>query len=378
MAKAKDFDGSANETEVILANTFGGKKKQSILGVKARTWLLTINNPSVHGVDLAQKSILQCIEKEIGDERIAYVACVMEQSLTTDAKGNHTPHAHIILYFPAQAYGSQVHKLFPTAALQNCAANVVSVRQYIRKDPTGAWYKNHPEKISEKLPDREAGFWEWGKIPDGKRYGRGASEQSGVGEDIVSAIQAGQSDAEIIAAYPCIWHRTAELRKIRYTLMSQKYRTRYRNLNCIYIEANLPPQEIHNLYPSSADTYVVSDYTHPWDSYSAEKTVVFLNYLGQFSWYDIRRYLDGCYCTLSARFSDAVACYDNVLIISPLPFADMCSKGKSYISSILVKYLTHARVYSAIGDDGTDYVLDPETGRWKRAFLLPAHEEPKK
>ena len=103
MAKAKDFDGSANETEVILANTFGGKKKQSILGVKARTWLLTINNPSVHGFDLAQKSILQCIEKEIGDERITYVACVMEQSLTTDEKGNHTPHAHIILYFPGQA-----------------------------------------------------------------------------------------------------------------------------------------------------------------------------------------------------------------------------------------------------------------------------------
>lgn len=378
MAKAKDFEGSGNETEVILDSTFSGKKKQSILGVKARTWLLTINNPSLHGVDLAQKSILQCIENEIGDERITYVACVMEQSLTTDEKGNHTPHAHIILYFPRQAYGSQVHKLFPTAALQSCAANVASVRQYILKDPMGAWYKAHPEKFAEKLPDREAGFWEWGKLPDGTRKGKSSSEQSGLGEDIVQAIRAGQSDAEIIAAYPSIWHRSAELRKIRYTLMSQKYRSEYRNLNCVYIEANLPPQEIHKLYPSSADTYVVSDYTHPWDSYSAEKTVVLLNYIGQFSWYEIRRYLDGCYCTLSARFSDAVACYENILIISPLSFADMCSNGREYNSSILVKYLTHVRVYAAIGDEGVDYGLDPETGRWKRIYLLPPHTESNK
>lgn len=336
---------------------------------------MTINNPSTHGVDITKKGILCLLTKEIDGKRITYVACILEQSLITDEKGNHTLHAHIILYFPEQAYGSQVHKLFPTAALQDCAANIISVRQYIMKNPSGAWYKAHPEKIAEKLPDHEACFWEWGIIPDGKRKKVNATEQNRLGADIVQAIRVGKSDAEIIATYPSIWHRSAELRKIRYTMMSQKYRTIYRNLNCIYIEANLPPQEIHKLYPTSSETYVVSDYTHPWDSYSAEETVVFLNYVGQFSWYDIRRYLDGCFCTLSARFSDAVACYRNVLIISPLSFKDMCSNTKDYNPSILIKYLTHVRVYSTIGDDGVDYFLDPETGHWKRIYLLPTHDD---
>ena len=86
----------------------------------------------------------------------------MEQSLTVDENDKHTPHGHIAAYFPSQELGGHLHKLFPMAALQDCKANILSVRQYLIKDPTGAWYKKYPEKFGEKLPDDEANFWEWG------------------------------------------------------------------------------------------------------------------------------------------------------------------------------------------------------------------------
>ena len=55
MARARDFNGSANETVVVSPKDVKGKVKDSILGKKARLWLLTINNPQNHGISLEQQ-----------------------------------------------------------------------------------------------------------------------------------------------------------------------------------------------------------------------------------------------------------------------------------------------------------------------------------
>ena len=283
MARARDFNGSANETVVVSPKDVKGKVKDSILGKKARLWLLTINNPQNHGISLEQQEILERLKEDIASGAVTYVSSVMEQSLTTDENGKHTPHGHIAVYYPPQTHGGHLQKIFPMAALQNCNASILSVRQYLLKDP-----------------------------------------------------------------------------------------------NCIYIEANFPPKQIYKLFAHTPDTYVVSDYTHPWDSYCAEKTVVLTEYLGQFPWQDMRRLLSGNYCTLPARFSDAVACYENIIIISPLRIDDLCNCGKGYVSSVFTSYLTNFRRYLDIDDVGTDYVLNPTTGDWEQRYLLPPHVEPKK
>lgn len=378
MAKAADFDGKANETEVVTSESVKGKRKTSILGTKARLWLITINNPQNHGISLEQAEILERFKEDIASGAVTYVSSVMERSLTTDENGKHTPHGHIAAYYPSQELGGHLHKLFPMAALQNCRANILSVRQYLLKDPTGKWYQTHPEKFGEKLPDAEANFWEWGLLPDGKRKTPDSPTAKTLGEDVLQAIGDGKSDAEIMTLYPTIWNRSGELRKIRFLIMSQKFRPVYRDLNCIYIEANFPPKQIYKLFSHTPDTYVVSDYTHPWDSYCAEKTVVLTEYLGQFPWQDMRRLLSGNYCTLPARFSDAVACYENIIIISPLRIDDLCNCGKGYVSSAFTSYLTNFRRYLDIDDVGTDYVLNPTSGNWEQRYLLPPHVEPKK
>lgn len=358
MARARDFNGSANETIVVSPKDVKGKVKDSILGKKARLWLLTINNPQNHGISLEQQEILERLKEDIASGAVTYVSSVMEQSLTTDENGKHTPHGHIAVYYPPQTHGGHLQKIFPMAALQNCNASILSVRQYLLKDPTGKWYQTHPEKFGEKLPDAEANFWEWGLLPDGKRKTPDSPTAKTLGEDVLQAIGDGKSDAEIMTLYPTIWNRSGELRKIRFLIMSQKFRPVYRDLNCIYIEANFPPKQIYKLFSHTSDTYVVSDYTHPWDSYCAETTVVLTEYLGQFPWQDMRRLLSGNYCTLPARFSDAVACYENIIIISPLRIDDLCNCGKGYVSSVFTSYLTNFRRYLDIDDVGTDYVLN--------------------
>lgn len=72
MAKAADFDGKANETEVVTSESVKGKRKTSILGTKARLWLITINNPQNHGISLEQSGILERFKEDIKTGRVTY------------------------------------------------------------------------------------------------------------------------------------------------------------------------------------------------------------------------------------------------------------------------------------------------------------------
>ena len=215
-----------------------------------------IIDPQNHGISLEQQEILERLKEDIASGAVTYVSSVMEQSLTTDENGKHTPHGHIAVYYPPQTHGGHLQKIFPMAALQNCNASILSVRQYLLKDPTGKWYQTHPEKFGEKLPDAEANFWEWGLLPDGKRKTPDSPTAKTLGEDVLQAIGDGKSDAEIMTLYPTIWNRSGELRKIRFLIMSQKFRPVYRDLNCIYIEANFPPKQIYKLFSHTPDTYI--------------------------------------------------------------------------------------------------------------------------
>lgn len=372
MARAKDFDGMANETETIDRQTGKGI---GVLGEKARVWLITQNHPEKYGVDMSREGITALLQKVLDAGRITFSAGIREQSLTVDEHGQHTPHGHVVIYWPNEATGRQIYQYFPHAALQPCKANTPSVLKYITKDPSGEWFKHHPEKIGEKLPEAEAGYWEWGELPTGKRSADEETKKSTTNADIIAAVSAGKNDGEILMLYPQTAYHLTHIRQIRFALMSRRYRSYVRDMTVLYIEANLPLKQMYTLYPNTEDTYVVSDYIYPWDDYCSESTLVLVNYTGQFSWHDLRRYLSGAYCKLSARYVDAVACYTTVLIISPQSIEALCSDNKNYDAVTLNNYLTHRRVYTCLDDPGADYIRNPTTGEWQRVYLLPPHIE---
>lgn len=373
MPRAPDFDGDESRGSSIDR---ASGKGASILAIKSRNWLLTQNNADKHGVDMSRDSILQLLSSLIDSNRISAVVHIREQSLTQDAAGQRTLHDHLVIRFPAQAYGGQIHKYFPHAALLPCTANFSSILSYIRKDTCGLWYKTHPEKLGERLPPDQADYWVWGDIPTPTDTGAKKDSPSGGKLDarIIEAIKAGWNDAEILSAYPNAWRRPAELRKVRFAIMSAKYRSVYRDLTIIYVQANMPPKQLHALYPADRDTYVVSDYTHPWDSYCSEKIVVLLEFVGQLPWCDLRRIMSGNYCTLPARFTDAVACFTTLIIISPIALQDF-KFIKTYENNTMESYLTHIRIYDDLDDLGSFFARDRKTLRWTRQYLLSATEK---
>lgn len=79
MAKAADFNGDANETDVIPPEKCRGKGRPSILSEKAYLWLLTINNPQDHGISLDQKDILERLKDDIAAGKIVYMIARMQR-----------------------------------------------------------------------------------------------------------------------------------------------------------------------------------------------------------------------------------------------------------------------------------------------------------
>lgn len=373
MPRAVDYNG--DESRSTTVDRASGKGV-SVLGIKARNWLITQNNADKYGVDMSRDAILQLLAPLIGKDRIAAIVHIREQSLITDDSNRHTLHDHLAIRIPNQAYGGQLYKYFPHAALMPCDANFNSIVKYIQKDTTGAWYISHPEKLGERLPLDQADYWVWGDIPTPTDTGAKKDSPSGGKLDarIIEAIKAGWNDAEILSAYPNAWRRPAELRKVRFAIMSAKYRSVYRDLTIIYVQANMPPKQLHALYPADRDTYVVSDYTHPWDSYCSEKIVVLLEFVGQLPWCDLRRIMSGNYCTLPARFTDAVACFTTLIIISPISLQDFKSI-KMYENNTMESYLTHIRIYDDLDDLGSFFARDQTTLRWTRQYLLSASQK---
>lgn len=97
MARAKDFDGMANETEAIDQQTGKGI---GVLGKKARVWLVTQNHPEKYGVDMSREGITTLLQKVLDAGRITFAAGIREQSLTADEYGQRTPHGHVVTYWP--------------------------------------------------------------------------------------------------------------------------------------------------------------------------------------------------------------------------------------------------------------------------------------
>ena len=64
--------------------------------------------------------------------------------------------------------------------------------------------------------------------------------------------------------------------------------------------------------------YRVTDYAHPFDSYAGEEVLLLDEYASNFKIRDLLNYLDGYPLTLPARYSNRVACYTRVYIISNL------------------------------------------------------------
>lgn len=111
-----------------------------------------------------------------------------------------------------------------------------------------------------------------------------------------------------------------KVERARQVVREQQYRETFRQLETVYIWGPTGTGKTRSVMEkySYSGVYRVTDYSHPFGSYAGEDVLLLDEYSSNFKIRDLLNYLDGYPLTLPARYSNRVACYTKVYIISNL------------------------------------------------------------
>ncbi len=268
------------------------------INIQRNSFLLTINNPKDRGYthDFIKEELITrfstlkyfCMADEIGE------------------KG--TPHTHIYVCFNSRVRFKTLKKHFPEAHIDISHGSAESNFEYVSK--SGRW------EDTEKAETRVEGtFEEWGTFPTQK--GKDIDMQ-----ELYEMVKNGYSNAEILAINNDYILQIDKLDKLRTMLLTEKYKnTRRLDLQVIYIYGVTGSGKTRGILDQHGDAnvYRVTDYQHPFDSYSCQPVIAFDEYRSQIRISDMLNYCDIYPIELSARYANKYACFDTVYIVSNWP-----------------------------------------------------------
>lgn len=261
---------------------------------QGRKWLLTLNNPQ---------------EKDINHQKIKKQLTLFP-SLTyycmADEKGE-TEHIHIFFALEHPTRFSTIKKRFPAAHIDRAEGTAAECRAYVEK--SGKWADS--EKAETAVPGT---FEEWGELPIEKQGERRDLSQ------LYEYIKGGLSNYEIMEQNPDYLLNLEKIERARQAVREQQYRNTFRKLKTTYIWGPTGVGKTRSVMEqySYSGVYRVTDYIHPFDSYAGEEVLLLDEYGSNFKIRDLLNYLDGYPLNLPCRYTNRVACYNAVYIISNL------------------------------------------------------------
>lgn len=263
----------------------------------SRKWLLTINNPVDCGFTHERiKTILS------GLKSINYWCMGDEIGLETG-----TYHTHVFINGRNAIMFSTIKGRFPSVHIDHCRGTAQECKEYVSK--TGKWL--HDKKRDTVVPDT---FEEFGECPV-ERVG------SGKYADLISFIRLGYSNAEIYDVDPSFIASSDKLDRIRADLLQEQYKKDWRELSVSYLWGDTGSGKTRSVMDKYgySNVYRVTDYLHPFDGYNGQDIIIFEEFRSSFRIQDILSYLDGYPLMLPARYSNRVACFTKVYLISNIP-----------------------------------------------------------
>lgn len=261
---------------------------------QGRKWLCTVNNPTAKGLDhQAIKTILSNFQSLI-------YYCM------ADEKGQ-TEHTHLFMAFSSPVRFSTIKGRFPEAHIDRANGTAAENRAYVQK--SGKWEGS--EKGETSIPDT---FEEWGEIP---------IERQGERTDLAllyGMIKDGLSNYEIMEANPDYIVSLDKVERARQAVREQQYRDTFRQLEVVYIWGPTGTGKTRSIMEryNYSGVYRVTDYAHPFDSYAGEDVLLLDEYSSNFKLRELLNLLDGYPLSLPCRYTNRVACYTKVYIISNL------------------------------------------------------------
>lgn len=265
-----------------------------------RKYQLTVNNPLDHGfthqriratLDGFSGCLYWCMCDEVGQEG--------------------TPHTHLYLLFRNAVMFSTLQKRFYGAHIEPAKGSNQQNRDYIRKE--GKWAADG--KHETNLPDT---FEESGPLPDEPE------RRLQVNEAIFAMLEDGASDYDILQAYPAAMNRLRNIDAARQTLLEEKYRKEYRQMEVRYLWGPTrtgKTRYVMDTY-SYENVYRVTSYKNPFDSYAGQPVLLLDEFRSSLPFSDLLKYLEGYPVMLPCRYADKVACFTQVYIVSNIPLSE--------------------------------------------------------
>ena len=299
---------------------------------KSRKYQLTFNNPVEHGfthevikTTLASFPGMQywCMCDEIGEQG--------------------TPHTHLYLYSPNAILFSTLQQRFLGAHIEAAKGSHRENRDYIRKE--GRWLDD--AKHETNLPET---FEESGALPIER------DKRESVSSEILSLIQSGSSNAEILVQYPSAMNRLQHIEAARQTLLEECYSNQWRDLKVTYLWGKTgvgKTRSIMEKYGYSR-VYRVTNYDHPFDDYKGQDVILFEEFRSSLPIQDMLKYLDGYPLMLPCRYSNKAACFTKVYLVSNIPLS-------AQYPNVQVSEPETYRAFCRRINQG-DYELLPDTG----------------
>jgi hypothetical protein len=261
---------------------------------RSRKYLLTLNNPEKH-----QNCSHQAIIAKLSNwENIIYYCMCNEVAKT--------PHTHLFIQFKNPVYFSSIKKAFPTAHIEEARGTGEENRAYIRKE--GKW--ENTEKETTNLKET---FEEWGTMPQ-----TGQGRRSDLA-NLYQMIKDGYSNVEILEINPDNLLNLQHIDKARLEILSNRYKAERRiDLTVIYVSGATGHGKSRHILDNHGDSnvYRVTDYKHPFDTYSGEDVLVFEEFRSDLPIGNMLNYLDVYPLQLPARYNNRQACYNFVYIVS--------------------------------------------------------------
>ena len=134
-------------------------------------------------------------------------------------------------------------------------------------------------------------------------------------------VKDGKTNAEILEELPTAYSKINYIEQSRQTLLEAQYRDKWRDLSVVYIWGETGAGKTRSIMEQYgySKVYRVTDYAHPFDNYKGQDVILFEEFRSSLPLSAMLNYLDGYPVELPCRYSNKVACYTKVYLVSNIP-----------------------------------------------------------
>ncbi|WP_279283198.1 replication protein [Clostridium sp. C2-6-12] len=256
---------------------------------------MTINNP------LEKDFTHDKIKEEIKKIKSCIYYCLSDEIGSKEK----THHTHIFIACSSSVRFSTIKNRFSQAHIEMARGTSEQNRDYVFKNG-----KYEKEKGVTKLPDTQE---EFGEMPLERQGARNDIN------DLYDMIKDGMSDYEIFEENPNYILQIDTLEKVRQTFRQNEYKSKVREIIVTYIWGKSGTGKTHGVMNKYGfeNVYRVTNYSHGgFDGYRGQDVIIFEEFYSNFKIQDMLNYLD-CYpLELPCRYTNKVACFTKIYIIS--------------------------------------------------------------